>query len=211
MRFRESASRHLVAGILHLDVMDGHFVPNLSYGPMVIERMRELTDLPFDAHLMIAEPERYLDEFLNAGCDWVTFHIETVSDPKPLLRRIRESGAVAGLALNPETPVSSVLSILDECDLILVMSVEPGFGGQKFLPDVLDKVRQIADHRRNGTMISIDGGIGPSTITAAATTGPARQPRPASSTPAIRTMPSACSKRSTPRIRCRRYASAISL
>ena len=159
------------ADVLHLDVMDGHFVPNLSYGPMVIERMRELTDLPFDAHLMIAEPERYLDEFLNAGCDWVTFHVETVSDPKPLLRRIRESGAVAGLALNPETPVSSVLSMLDECDLILVMSVEPGFGGQKFLPNVLDKVRQIAEHRRNGTMISIDGGIGPSTIAAAADAG----------------------------------------
>jgi ribulose-phosphate 3-epimerase len=159
------------ADVLHLDVMDGHFVPNLSYGPMVIERMRELTDLPFDAHLMISDPARYLDDFLNAGCDWVTFHVEAVPEPAPLLRRIRDRGAVAGISLNPGTPVATVLPVLGECDLVLVMSVEPGFGGQSFMPRVLDKVRRIAERRGSGPLISIDGGIGPETIAAAADAG----------------------------------------
>jgi len=159
------------ADVLHLDVMDGHFVPNLSYGPMVIQRMRELTDRPFDAHLMISDPARYLDDYLNAGCDWVTFHVEAVPEPIPLLRRIRDRGAIAGIALNPGTPAAAVLPVLDECDLVLVMSVEPGFGGQSFMPRVLDKVRQIAARRTNGMLISIDGGIGPETIAAAAEAG----------------------------------------
>lgn len=96
------------AQMLHLDVMDGHFVPNLSYGPMVIERMRSLTDLTFDAHLMISEPARYLDEYIRAGCDWITFHAEAVDDPLPLLERIRDAGRLAGLAFNPGTPVSDI-------------------------------------------------------------------------------------------------------
>jgi ribulose-phosphate 3-epimerase len=159
------------ADVLHLDVMDGHFVPNLSYGPVVIERLRGLTELPFDTHLMISDPARYLDDFLAAGCDWMTFHVEAVPEPVPLLRRIRERGAVAGLAVNPGTPVTTVLPILDECDVVLVMSVQPGFGGQSFMPQVLDKVKQIADHRKDGPLISIDGGIGPKTIAAAANAG----------------------------------------
>src|SRR5262249_10850963 len=129
------------ARMLHLDVMDGHFVPNLSYGPMVIERLREITELPFEAHLMISEPGRYLGEYLDAGCTLVTFHIEAVPQPRELLHRIHERGAAAGIALNPETPLEAVLPHLGECDAILVMSVEPGFGGQKFMPQVLDKVR----------------------------------------------------------------------
>jgi len=151
------------ARVLHLDVMDGHFVPNLSYGPVVIERLRELTTLPFDAHLMISDPGRYLDDFLRAGCEAVTFHIEAVPDAGPLLRRIREADAVAGLALNPGTPVERVEPFLADCDLVLVMSVEPGFGGQKFQSTALGKLRRLRELSPS-LLLSVDGGIGPETI-----------------------------------------------
>ena len=159
------------AQLLHWDVMDGHFVPNLSYGPMVIRSVRDLTDLTFDAHLMISEPGRYLDEFLEAGCDSVTFHVEADDDAGPLLRRIRAAGAVAGLAINPGTPVEKVEPLLGDCDLVLVMSVEPGFGGQQFMPAVLDKVRRLKRIARPETLFSIDGGIGPATIGPSAEAG----------------------------------------
>jgi ribulose-phosphate 3-epimerase len=159
------------APLLHLDVMDGHFVPNLSYGPMVIEGMRRLTDLPFDAHLMISEPARYLDDYLDAGCDLVTFHVEAIDDAAALLRRIREAGAAAGLALNPGTPVAQVLPLLGECDLVLVMSVEPGFGGQKFLPASIGKLEALRRAAPVRMLLSIDGGIGPETIAAPARAG----------------------------------------
>jgi len=159
------------ADLLHLDVMDGHFVPNISYGPMVVQRMRELSDLPLDAHLMIAEPARYLDGFLDAGCDGITFHVEAVPEPAPLLRRIRDAGALAGLALNPGTPVDAVLPALSECDVLLVMSVEPGFGGQSFMPAVLSKVRRIVERRSREMLIGIDGGIDAATIGPAAAAG----------------------------------------
>lgn len=159
------------AQMLHLDVMDGHFVPNLSYGPMVIERMRSLTDLTFDAHLMISEPARYLDEYIRAGCDWITFHAEAVDDPLPLLERIRDAGRLAGLAFNPGTPGLRHRTALPACDLVLVMSVEPGFGGQAFNPIALEKVRQVRQLAGTGQLISIDGGIGPSTIADAASAG----------------------------------------
>lgn len=159
------------AQCLHWDVMDGHFVPNLSYGALLIERLRPRTDLWFEAHLMISEPARYVEEYLRAGCDCVTFHLEAVPEPLPLLRRIRQAGAKAGLALNPGTSVSRIMPFLAECDLVLVMSVEPGFGGQKFMPPVLEKVRHVSQHMNPGTLLSIDGGIGPSTIAAAAAAG----------------------------------------
>lgn len=159
------------AQLLHLDVMDGHFVPNLSYGPMVIKSLRQLTELAFDAHLMISDPERYLDDYLDAGCDCITFHVEAVPEPIPLLRRIRDAGAKAGLALNPQTPVDRVASAVPECDLVLVMSVEPGFGGQAFQSETLQKVEQLHKLRQPGTILSIDGGIGPDTITLAADAG----------------------------------------
>ncbi|MBT6156473.1 MAG: ribulose-phosphate 3-epimerase [Planctomycetaceae bacterium] len=159
------------ARALHLDVMDGHFVPNLSYGPMVIKRMRQLTDLPFDAHLMISEPGKYLDEFLDAGCDLITFHTEAVDDPLPLLERIRSAGAAAGVALNPGTPVADIKPLLSECDLVLVMSVEPGFGGQKFMPASIEKLRQLKDASPSHMLLGIDGGIGPETIEATAQAG----------------------------------------
>jgi ribulose-phosphate 3-epimerase len=159
------------ARILHWDVMDGHFVPNLTYGPLVIRAVRPRTGLFFDAHLMIAQPERYLDEYLQAGCDGVTIHVEAVSDPVPLLRRIRAAGAWAGLALNPRTPIERVRAALPECDLVLAMSVEPGFGGQKFLSEVLPKVRELRQIMPCEAILSIDGGIGPETIEAAAAAG----------------------------------------
>lgn len=152
------------AETLHLDVMDGHFVPNLSYGPMVIERVRERTELVLDAHLMIEHPGRWLDEYLKAGCDWITIHIEADPQPVPLLRKIREAGRLAGISLNPETPVSALESCVGECDVVLVMSVHPGFGGQKFIPGSTDKVKEVRGLFGSDTLISIDGGIGPATI-----------------------------------------------
>ena len=156
---------------LHWDVMDGHFVPNLSYGAMVIAAIRPRTKAFFDAHLMISDPAKYLDDFLQAGCDAITFHIEAVPEPTTLLRRIRSAGKLAGLAINPQTPVASVEPFLGECDLVLTMSVEPGFGGQKFMPQVLDKVRQLKRLVGPQTLLSIDGGIAADTIEQAAAAG----------------------------------------
>jgi ribulose-phosphate 3-epimerase len=159
------------AKILHMDVMDGHFVPNLSYGAMVIERVRELTELPFEAHLMISEPARYLDDFVKAGCNVLTFHLEAVPEPRPLLSRIREHGCLAGLAINPKTPVESLEPFLDAFDLALVMSVEPGFGGQKFIPNALNKLSWLKRRLKPGTFASVDGGIELETIADVAAAG----------------------------------------
>jgi ribulose-phosphate 3-epimerase len=159
------------AGLLHLDVMDGHFVPNLSYGAPVIKSLRAITSLPFEAHLMISDPARYLDDFLDAGCNLLTVHIEAVPEPTGLLRRIRERGACAGLAFNPRTPAEAILPFIGECDQVLVMSVEPGFGGQKFIPSALDKLRILAPHVGEERLLSVDGGIDLKTIGAAAKAG----------------------------------------
>jgi len=166
--------RHLEEGgarMLHLDVMDGHFVPNLTYGAVVIERLREQTGLPLDAHLMIDSPERWVDDYMKAGCDWITFHIEATAAPVPLLRKIREAGRLAGIALNPETPVSALAGCQGECDLVLVMSVHPGFGGQKFIASSTDKIKEVRQLFGSGTLISVDGGIGPQTISQVAAAG----------------------------------------
>ena len=157
--------------VLHLDVMDGHFVPNLSYGPMVISRIRKLTDCVLDAHLMISNPHRYLEEYRDAGCDAITVHVEAVSDPLPILDRIREMDLVAGVAFNPGTPVDALEPALSECDLILVMSVEPGFGGQQFIPASLEKLRTLSQRVSAGTILSVDGGINPATIGKSAQAG----------------------------------------
>ncbi|MCA9034254.1 MAG: ribulose-phosphate 3-epimerase [Planctomycetaceae bacterium] len=159
------------APLMHLDVMDAHFVPNLSYGPMVIEKMRPLTSTPFDAHLMVTDPAQFLDEYIKAGCEAITFHLEAVPDPTELLREIRSRNVVAGLAINPDTPFSAAEPFLPECDLFLVMSVHPGFGGQKFIPDVLSKVSQARAAGGPDLIISIDGGVGKSTIAACARAG----------------------------------------
>ncbi len=158
------------ADIVHWDVMDGAFCPNFTYGPPVIQSLRPQTDAIFDVHLMVTQPARYLDQFLNAGSDIVTIHLEAEPNPTPILRRIREAGAWSGLAINPPTPVERVLPFLDEVDLILIMSVMPGFGGQAFDPSVLPKIRQILDLRPS-SCVEIDGGIGPSTIDSAAAVG----------------------------------------
>jgi ribulose-phosphate 3-epimerase len=159
------------AQILHMDVMDGHFVPNLSYGAVVIERIRDLTELPFEAHLMISDPGRYLNDFLKAGCNLITFHLEAVPKPQPLLTRIREQGALAGLAINPKTPVETLEPFLDSFDVALVMSVEPGFGGQKFIPSALGKLDWLRSRLKPGTFASVDGGIDLETIGKAAGSG----------------------------------------
>lgn len=159
------------AELLHWDVMDGEFVPNLSYGAMVIAAVRPRTELLFDAHLMIVRPERYLAEFLQAGCDAITIHFEATDRPAEVLREIRERDCVAGLAFNPDTPVSDIVDCLPECDLVLAMSVQPGFGGQAFQPHVLEKVRELRRIAGPELLISIDGGIGPRTIGPAAEAG----------------------------------------
>jgi ribulose-phosphate 3-epimerase len=155
---------------VHLDVMDGHFVPNLSYGPPVAASWRKRTDFPFDTHLMISDPARYADAFIAAGCDIILFHIEVVPEPTALLRKIRASGCRAGLVLNPPTPIEAVMPYLAEADALLVMSVMPGFGGQAFEPEVLSKVRA-ARSARPGLHISIDGGINATTAADAAAAG----------------------------------------
>lgn len=144
--------------IVHLDVMDGHFVPNLTYGPPVIASWRKASTAIFDAHLMIADPARYLDAFLEAGCDQLTVHIEVLPDPQPVLRAIRAAGAKAGLALNPPTPIERVLPFLGEVDSVLVMSVMPGFGGQAFDPSSLSKIERLRSESPRLT-IAVDGGI----------------------------------------------------
>jgi ribulose-phosphate 3-epimerase len=171
-RMAEELAALKEAGALavHLDVMDGHFVPNLSYGAPVIADWRPRTEFPFDTHLMIADPARYLDDFVRAGCDTIIFHIEVVPQPLPLLERIRAAGCRGVLALNPPTSVSRLEPFLDKVDGILVMSVMPGFGGQPFEAKVLDKVRALRAARPN-LPISIDGGIKPDTAADAVAAG----------------------------------------
>ncbi len=164
------ALRDAGVAAVHLDVMDGHFVPNLTYGAPVIADWRKRTDFPFDAHLMMTAPGRYLDDFVAAGCDVVIVQIEAVPEPSAMLRRIRDAGCRASLALNPPTPLAAIEPFLDELDAVLVMSVMPGFGGQTFDPSVLDKVRALR-HARPDLWISIDGGIKPATAAEAVAAG----------------------------------------
>jgi ribulose-phosphate 3-epimerase len=149
---------------VHWDVMDGHFVPTITYGPVVIQSLRPLSDLVFDAHLMIAEPKKLLDQFLAAGCDIITVHLETVRDPGTVLRAIRQAGAIAGLAIAPPTPVEQLEPWLDEVDLVLIMGVTPGAGGQAFDPTALPKLQWVRQHARPGTLIQVDGGINRTTV-----------------------------------------------
>jgi len=149
---------------LHLDVMDGHFVPNISFGVPIIEAVRRVTALVLDVHLMISQPGRYLEVFRSAGADLITVHVEAEGDPSALLGRIRELGAGAGITLKPATPVEAIEPYLDQCDLVLVMSVEPGFGGQSFQPVALEKLRHLRRRADGGVLLSVDGGVNAETI-----------------------------------------------
>ena len=154
------------AGIhgLHLDVMDGKFVPNLTYGMPIVKAIRGLTDLLLDVHLMIAEPERYIEQFYEAGADIITIHIEAVNNPRKVLEQIRQLGVGAGIALNPETPLSQVDGCIDLCDMLLVMSVHPGFGGQTFHPQAIKKLKQARALAGSDILVEVDGGVNESTI-----------------------------------------------
>lgn len=149
---------------LHLDVMDGHFVPNLTYGMPIVAAIRKLTSLPLDVHLMISEPDRYLAQFVEAGADSLTIHLEAVPNPTPVLRQIRDHGASAGLAINPQTPVEAAEPFVSECDLLLVMSVNPGFGGQAFDEVAIDKLRFFAGRLGPHQLLEVDGGVATATI-----------------------------------------------
>jgi ribulose-phosphate 3-epimerase len=142
---------------LHIDVMDGHFVPNLTIGPVVIRWIRKATRLPLDVHLMIERPSRYLEDFRKAGADWITIHVESEKDPGGVLQAIRKSGAKAGISLRPMTPLGALEPYLSSADLVLVMSVEPGFGGQSFMPEMMEKVKVLRS--RYEGLISVDGGV----------------------------------------------------
>jgi ribulose-phosphate 3-epimerase len=151
---------------IHVDVMDGRFVPNLTIGPLVVAALRKVTRLPLDVHLMIIEPERYLEDFAGAGADVISVHVEASTHLQRTLRRIRELGKRAGVVLNPHTPEDALRYVLGDLDLILVMSVNPGFGGQAFLPQVLPKVaalRRMIDASGFSIDLEIDGGITPAT------------------------------------------------
>jgi ribulose-phosphate 3-epimerase len=147
---------------IHLDVMDGHLVPNLTFGWKTIKQLRPRTELPFDAHLMISEPGRYIEEFIEAGCDSITFHVEIEEPIEPTLRRIREAGRAAGLAIKPKTAVRSLAKYRELLDIILVMTVEPGFGGQPFMADAARKIvgaRELLSYLPLGGEVHVDGGI----------------------------------------------------
>ena len=162
------------ADLIHVDVMDGHFVPNITIGPPVVEAVRRVTDLPLDVHLMIEDPDRYLGDFASAGADLLTVHVEVLPHLHRTLQAIREKGLKAGAVLNPSTPLTALEHVLGDLDLVLIMSVNPGFGGQSFIPESLAKVRRLREMietRGLKVEIEIDGGIKVDNIAEAAAAG----------------------------------------
>lgn len=148
---------------LHLDVMDGTFVPNFSYGMTIVKAFRQVTDLPLDVHLMMVHPEKYVTQFCDVGASVVTIHAEAVEDPARVLRTIRRSGAAAGLALNPATPADVAASVINECDLVLAMTVQAGFGGQRFMPEPLAKLSQLRALSPD-VVLEVDGGVNDASV-----------------------------------------------
>ena len=143
---------------LHLDIMDGHFVPNISFGPDVVRALRPLTDMPFDVHLMLSHPKRYIEKFTAAGADSITFHVECEDDIDETIDEIVRCGAKPAISLKPGTPVEAVFPYLDKVFMVLVMTVEPGFGGQKFMADQMDKIRAIKA-KKPAVLVQVDGGV----------------------------------------------------
>ncbi|MCF8001843.1 MAG: ribulose-phosphate 3-epimerase [Halanaerobiales bacterium] len=161
-RLKEEIESVKDAKYLHLDIMDGRFVPNITYGPMVIEAIRPYSEQIFDTHLMIVEPEKYIEDFAKAGSDIITVHVEATDHVHRAIQMIKANGCKAGVTLNPATSLSTIENIIDDVDLILIMSVNPGFGGQNFIPQMLDKVKklnQMIQKSKTETLIEIDGGI----------------------------------------------------
>ena len=150
------------ADVIHVDVMDGHFVPNITIGPLVVQGLKKLTSLPLDVHLMIENPERYVDDFVQAGGSWITVHAEACSHLKRMIKKVRQLNVRPGIVLKPATPLKTLFPVLDEIDLVLIMSVNPGFGGQSFIPSTLKKIerlRKIVDQNRYPLEIEVDGGV----------------------------------------------------
>ena len=175
-RFGEETARmeNEGADLIHMDVMDAHFVPNLTFGAPIIKKMRSYSKLPFDVHLMISNPLKYVEDFAKAGADIITFHIESDSPVKETIEKIRSLGVKAALSVKPKTPVEEVFPYLDSLDMVLIMTVEPGFGGQSFMEDMMPKVKALREEiTRRGLEIDIqvDGGISDKTIATAAKNG----------------------------------------
>lgn len=175
-RLAEELETVVDADILHLDVMDGHFVPNITIGPPIVKALRKRTRLPFDCHLMISEPQKYIPAFLDAGADMISIHVEAEPHLQRALQLIRDGGAKAGIAINPATSAESLTTALEFCDFVLAMTVNPGFGGQKFIEPVVPKIRHISRlirERGLAVEIEVDGGIdvktAPHVVTAGAT------------------------------------------
>ncbi|MGV1100504.1 ribulose-phosphate 3-epimerase [Thiovibrio sp. JS02] len=162
------------ADVIHIDVMDGHFVPNITIGPLVVDAVRKITDLPLDVHLMIENADRYVEDFAKAGADWITVHVETGYHLHRTIHKIKELGKKAGAVLNPATPLASLEYILQDLDLVMLMTVNPGFGGQSFIQESLAKIRALKamiDERGLAAGIEVDGGVSPKTIGAIAEAG----------------------------------------
>ena len=147
---------------LHVDVMDGHFVPNITIGPVVVEWVRKVTKIPIDVHLMITDPDKYAPEFIKAGADWISVHPDTCPNPNATLNKIRDLGAKSSIAVNPDVPLKKVEGCFSDIDMVLMMTVFPGFGGQAFIPDVLPKIEEVRkriDQSRLAILVEVDGGI----------------------------------------------------
>jgi len=155
----------------HIDVMDGHFVPNLTFGPDIVKAVKQSASIPLDVHLMIEDPARYSEPFVKAGADILTVHIEVLPDPRPLLKEIRALGAAPSLVVKPKTPVSTVFPYLDLVDMVLIMTVEPGFTGQDFMPECVPKVAELRREAGPRLNIEVDGGLSPETVARTAEAG----------------------------------------
>ena len=155
------------ADYIHIDVMDGHFVPNITIGPLIVEAVKKVTKLPLDVHLMISDPDQFVEDFAHAGSDMISVHAEAVNHLHRSIQLIRKAGAGPGVSLNPATPLQMIEYILDDVDMVLIMSVNPGFGGQKFIPEVVPKIKRLKEMiKKRGLKVEIevDGGINPDTI-----------------------------------------------